>query len=238
MQLTVLGCYGPYPHICGACSGYLLASKETKIILDLGSGSLRNFFRHAPIEDLDGLFLSHLHADHVSDIGVLKYALELNKLNKKLYAPAEPAEEFKRLEYKEAFQIEKIDDNKTVRIKDMFISFCKMRHAVPSYAIKIETEGKICVYSGDTGLCPQLEDFTRNCDLFLCEAAISDVDENKKNIHMSAYQACRTAEKNKIKKLILTHFYPGYTKESYQKEIESFSSAEVVFARENDSYDF
>lgn len=237
MQLTVLGCFGPYPHIDGACSGYLVSSKNAQILIDLGSGSLRNYFRHAKLENLDGIFLSHLHADHISDIGALKYALELNGLHKNLYAPAEPAEEFKRLVYKDIFTIEEIDNDKKVQINDLSVSFCKMQHAIPSYAIKIESEGKTFVYSGDTGYCPQLESFTNNCDFLLCEAGILNSDDNKKHIHMSAYQACETAEKNHIKKLLLTHFYPEYTKESYQKEVENFSGIHVMFAQENKSYD-
>lgn len=236
MRLTVLGCYGPYPDIDGACSGYLLTSKQAQIIIDLGSGSLRNYFRHAKFENLNGIFLSHLHADHISDTGVLKYALELNGFHKNLYAPCEPAEQFKTLQYKDVFHIEEIGNDKIIKIKDMSVSFRKMEHAIPSYAVKIQSEGKTFVYSGDTGLCPQLKEFSAGCDLLLCEAAILESDENKKGVHMSAYQACQTAEKNHIKKLVLTHFYPEYPTEAYQKEIEGFNNIHVILARENHSY--
>lgn len=236
MQLTILGCYGPYPHVDGACSGYLISTKDTHILIDLGSGSLRNYFRHAKLENADGIFLSHLHTDHTSDIGVLKYAVEINGFRKTIFAPNDPAEEYKKLQYKNVFDLEEIDNNKKVKIKDLTISFCKMQHALTSYAIKVQAEEKTFVYSGDTGLCPQLRAFADNSDLFLCEAAILNTDEHKKSVHMSPYQVCDMVQNMNIKTLVLTHFYPGYLIESYKKETEIFKSQNIVFAEENKIY--
>ena len=40
MKLTVLGCNGPYPAAGGACSGYLLETGDTRVLLDCGAGAL------------------------------------------------------------------------------------------------------------------------------------------------------------------------------------------------------
>ena len=130
MELTVLGCYGPYPHIDGACSGYLLQTKHTTILLDLGNGTLRNCLRYTNIESVDAMFLSHLHPDHIGDVFVLRYMLEMNGLTKKLYAPNEPQEIFEHLSYKDAFEVN-VSDDKTIQIKDMKITLCKMQSCDP-----------------------------------------------------------------------------------------------------------
>jgi ribonuclease BN (tRNA processing enzyme) len=78
MKLTVLGNNGPYPAPGGACSGYLLQCAGRNIVIDLGSGALANLMKalgSAP-GSVDAVFLTHLHADHMSDIAVLRYALE------------------------------------------------------------------------------------------------------------------------------------------------------------------
>lgn len=236
MQLIVLGCYGPYPHIDGACSGYLLQTEHASILLDLGNGTLRNCLRHITIESVDAVFLSHLHPDHISDVFVLRYMLEMKKLTKKLYAPKEPQESFEHLSYKNAFEVN-VSDDKTILIKDMKITLCKMHHAIPSYAIKVESEGKTFVYSGDTGYNEKLEAFAQDCDLLLCEAAVSDTDIKRKEFHMSATQGCELAEKAKCKRLLVTHFFPEYKHEMYLYEIEKFRPRLAVeTAKENNTY--
>ena len=38
MRLTALGVYGPFPRAGSACSGYVVETGETRILLDCGSG--------------------------------------------------------------------------------------------------------------------------------------------------------------------------------------------------------
>lgn len=237
MKLTILGCYGPYPSPLGGCSGYLMESGDTKLLLDLGSGSLRNYLKYDTLDHLDALILSHLHADHCSDVFVLRYALELNSLVLPLWSPGQPKEEAARLPYKNAFHIHTIHQEYSVRIGAFTVSFLKMKHSVESYAIKLEAEGKTFVYSGDTGMTDYFAEFIRNCDLLLCEAAIADSNEQKKDAHLSAAQVCALSKSAKCKQVVLTHFSPGYTKEQYLSEIRNctIAAADIILAEENRS---
>ena len=76
MKLTVLGCNGPYPEPDGACSGYLLESGETRVLIDCGTGTLARLTAIMPPEKLDAVILSHLHYDHMSDMLPLIYKLQ------------------------------------------------------------------------------------------------------------------------------------------------------------------
>jgi len=64
---------------------------------------LANYQKFARIEDLSAVILTHLHSDHMSDMMVLRYALQIKKSRGadiellKVYAPSEPAEEYNRL---------------------------------------------------------------------------------------------------------------------------------------------
>lgn len=77
MKLTVLGNNGPFPSPGGACSGYLLEEDSTKILIDCGNGVLSNLQKICPFEDLSAIILTHLHSDHISDLMVLRYAVQI-----------------------------------------------------------------------------------------------------------------------------------------------------------------
>ena len=76
MELTVLGMNGPFPAPGGATSGYLLCAGETRIQLDLGSGTLAALTARTAPEGLTALLLSHWHYDHCNDVLPLIYRLE------------------------------------------------------------------------------------------------------------------------------------------------------------------
>ena len=46
MKLTILGNRGPYPTPNGACSGYLLESEKTHILIECGTGVLAKMQHH------------------------------------------------------------------------------------------------------------------------------------------------------------------------------------------------
>ena len=72
-RLQVLGSGGPESTDGRASTSYLLWENGRAILLvDMGSGSMRNFERsEASIDDLGAILLTHLHIDHSVDLPVL-----------------------------------------------------------------------------------------------------------------------------------------------------------------------
>ncbi|ABR49200.1 beta-lactamase domain protein [Alkaliphilus metalliredigens QYMF] len=215
MKLTVLGCYGPYPKAGGACSGYLLEDKEIKILVDCGNGVLSRFFQHChDINELDAIFISHLHPDHMSDLMVMKYAIGIGQMQGKvkqsipIYLPSSPKEDYDRIQYNDAFVRHMIAEDTEVNIKGIKINFKKTNHPVECYGMSFEKNGKRLVYSGDTKYFPELEVFAKNCDLFLCEGGILEKDITENTPHLSAKQAAEIALNANLKRVVLTHFWP------------------------------
>ncbi|WP_235737832.1 MBL fold metallo-hydrolase [Nocardioides alcanivorans] len=72
MKLTVVGCSGSYPGPDSPASCYLLeeefAGRTWRVLLDLGSGALGSLHNFVDPLAIDGVFLSHLHADHCLDL--------------------------------------------------------------------------------------------------------------------------------------------------------------------------
>jgi ribonuclease BN (tRNA processing enzyme) len=73
--LTVLGTAAPYPLPDRPCSGYLLAGGGAQVWMDAGPGSLAELLRHTTLDQLDAVWISHLHLDHVGDLLNAYYAL-------------------------------------------------------------------------------------------------------------------------------------------------------------------
>src|SRR5688572_16660814 len=78
MELTVLGGSAAGPNPGQGCSGYLVQSGPTRVVLDLGPGTLPELRKHADFRAIDGIVISHLHVDHWLDLLALRFALAYN----------------------------------------------------------------------------------------------------------------------------------------------------------------
>ena len=218
MKLTVLGNNGPFPGAGGACSGYLVQESGVNILLDCGNGVLGNLQKRITVDSLDAVILSHLHSDHVSDLMVLRYAVQIGMkrgMTDRLvdvYAPAEPPEEYKRLDVKYAFVLRPLIDGLTLNFGPMKLTFAEMTHPVKSFAASIEAGGKIFVYSGDTSWNENIVKFCSGADLVLLDAGLksSDKPDDGSAAHLTARECGEIAKECGAKKLVITHFWPGY----------------------------
>ncbi len=223
MKLTVLGNNGPYPKANGACSGYLLEHDEVKILLDCGNGVMSNLLNICEVKDLDAIILTHLHPDHISDVFIMRYALHQKGVKIPLYAPSSPIEEFRRLAYKDVFDIREINENTKFVIGELTISFQEFKHVIKNFGICIETQDKKFVYTGDTVYDENIIEFSKGADMLLIEAGVLHRDLKYTPPHLSAKQACQIGKKSEVNKLLLTHFNPEYSVDEYIKEtLEEF----------------
>lgn len=210
MQITVLGNNGPYPGAGGTCSGYLLESDGVKILLDCGCGILSELQKKCSLQELDAVILTHLHADHMSDMLVMRYALMLEDREYALpvYMPNEPESEAWLITGCKYFDTIEINYKKYYTIGNLKIFYTPVKHPVLAYAVRIEKQSSAIVYSGDTMYDENLTDFATSADLFICDAAFSEADHWKDAPHASAKQAATMAKNAKVKRLMLTHFAP------------------------------
>lgn len=214
MNVKILGYWGGYPTPGGATAGYLVTTAEGQILLDCGSGVMSRFSFETRVEELSGVILSHLHHDHMADMGILQYAAAGAIRNGRmphrlaLYAPAEPADKLSPL-YETHTDIHIIDPNKKVHMAGAEIEFVPVEHTIPCYAVKITYRGKVLVYSGDTSYCDALIQLAKDADIFLCEATICKGSVHTTGAgHMDAIQAGMIAGQANVKKLVLVHL-PG-----------------------------
>ena len=217
MRLTVLGCNGPYPEAGGACSGYLLKAGDTRILLDFGSGTLSFLTALTPPEKIDAIILSHLHYDHMSDILPLSFRYAMAGKRVKVYAPGAP-ESVRALLDCPAFEWQDIAAGG--EIGPVRFTAMPVRHPVPAYAVRMEAEGRVFCYTGDTNTCAGLSDFVKDSHLLLADACFTDEMWNENLPHLSARKAAELARDAGAQRLMLTHFRPDISRETLLKEAQ------------------
>ena len=233
MKLTILGNNGPFPSAGGACSGYLVREGPVNILIDCGNGVLSNLQKYIRFEELDAIILTHLHSDHMSDMMVLRYAVQIKHKRGQfngtmnVFAPSEPAVEYQRLET-DAFDLKPITQdlvlNYNVRGHTspdnglnvgecplLTISFMQMKHPVVDFAVSLESGGRRFVFSGDTSWTEKIISFAKDADLLMLDAGLLARDKTDNDVpHLTAEECGIIAREAGVKKLLLTHFWPEY----------------------------
>ena len=236
LKLTVLGRCGSYPGPGEACSGYLVRSAGTTLMVDAGSGTLANLQHHVAISDIDGIVLTHEHPDHWADLTgfyvAAKYYLQMK--NVPVFAPASVRD---HVYYNDApldWQIVTHGDRRQFR--DVELRFAKTNHPPETLAVRVDSDGRSMAYSADTAPGWSFSSLGDGIDLGLCEATFLAEDEGKAQ-HLSARQAGKMAKAAGVRHLVLTHLQPGTDPEKSQREAAATFGGPVSVAEENQDYD-
>ncbi|AXB46401.1 MBL fold metallo-hydrolase [Amycolatopsis albispora] len=221
LRLTVLGSATPYPLPGNPCSGYLVSAGGTRLWLDAGTGSLGELRRHTRLDQLDGIWLSHLHADHSADLltayyGALSAEIRLTRPIP-LFEPPGTADRLahfltngpERSPVESAFAITELHDGHTARVGELTLTTAAVEHGMPAFAVRIEGGGRSLTYSGDTAPCAKLTALAQNCDVLLCEAD----SDTETPVHHTPEDAGETARRAGAGRLVVTHVGPFVTPE-------------------------
>lgn len=236
MKVTILGNNGPFPSAGGACSGYLVTEGDKNIVIDCGNGVLSNLQKFIPIEKIDAIILSHLHSDHMSDLMVLRYAVQI-KMNRgsqikpiDVYAPPQPQNEYNQIDIPGVFNLRPITGDLVLNFGDMRLEFKEMVHPVQSFAVSIVSKGRKFVFSGDTSWNEGIIEFSKDADLVMLDAGLLSKDKKSDNVpHLTARECGIVAQKANAKRLLLTHFWPEDNVSDHIAEArENFSNVEIA----------
>lgn len=214
MRLTVLGVCGGYPSAGRACSGYLVQAGNTAVLVDCGSGVVANLARHFDFRNLTAVVLSHLHGDHMSDLLVLRYAVQkamadgTRKGPLPVYAPPLPESEFDLLRYKQVLEPRPLNPEEHLELGGLDFAFLAVPHPVLTYAMLVTQGNKRLAYTADTSWHPPLVDFVRGADVLLAEATLLE-EQPRSPGHLTGKQAGELGRQAGVHRLLLTHLWPG-----------------------------
>ncbi|HEX4012963.1 MAG TPA: MBL fold metallo-hydrolase [Candidatus Cybelea sp.] len=221
LRLFVAGSSPALPRPGGACSSYLVRAGGTALLVDIGSGALGKLREHFDFNALDGVLISHMHADHFFDLAALRQGLKYGggpRYGKMpLLLPPNGAAALEALRhavspnaeadfFDRVFSIREYDPERTCRVDAIELQFARTRHYIEGYAVRVACEGESIVYSSDTAPCDGVVELARTSPFFLCEAALGLGSENGDRGHSSASEAGEMAARAGVNHLALTHY--------------------------------
>ncbi len=247
MELTILGSGTGWPRRERNAAGYVLRAGDWVLLLDCGPGTLRRLTEAGvDINELDLLFLSHWHPDHVSDLVpylfATRYGLGFTRGRPVRLISAEGIRDFLRA-LRQAYghwidppegllQIMERPRGVHSRLEfpGLVLETAPARHNPESLALRVEAEGRVLVYTGDTEYSPEITELSRGADLLLAECACPE--DRPVEGHSTPSQAARMAAEAGVSRLVLTHFYPPCDQADLLTPARKFFSGEILLARD------
>lgn len=206
MEFIPIGIYGRYANANGATNCHLIKSSSFNMLIDMGSGAFKELQRFVSGSEINAVFLTHLHYDHIADALVYQYFLEHKQAERvDLYLPTFPNninELFNSYKYK------KLDIDKIADIPISIESF-RVKHAnsTDSYMLKIKGDKNTLLYTSDFSDVDEYALIAKDADIIITDACVIDNEHGKKSPHASIGSIARaTPEKAK---LYLTHLTDG-----------------------------
>ena len=242
MELTVLGTCGAYPGPGRAASGYLLRHDGFAIAIDLGTGALSNLQLHIPHAELDAVVISHEHIDHCVDLYPLWMARFFHPEPLPPLPLVSPKGVFERVarlqeeagdaeDMRRRFDIREVEPGGSFELGPFRITTRLMPHWVPNMGMRIEANGAVMAYTGDTGPSEEIEVIGRDVDLLVTEASWLD-GQDTKPFHITARQAGEHASRAEARRLMLSHFWPTNDREPYREQAAQAYQGDLILAQE------
>lgn len=246
----------------GACSGYLIQTDDTNLLLDCGNGVFGKLREHVDYVDVDVVVLSHLHADHWLDLVPFSYALVYapkqqpvpvhtwpgtdSPARPKLIAPPGARDVFRRVTgawgnedlIESAFEIEEYAPGDSVDAGGIRASFHPVPHFIDTFAVNLSADGTDkLTYSADTRPGEELIEIARDADLLLVEATLPRPERTGVRGHLTPEEAGEHARNAGAKRVVITHISDELGDEWAREEAERGFGGPVEVAREGATYE-
>jgi ribonuclease BN (tRNA processing enzyme) len=170
---------------------HLERAAHGNVLIDCGASSMVAIRKwQVDPNAVSTVLVSHLHGDHFAGLPFLLLDAQLVSRRTAPLLLAGPPGFRERLdivmeamfagstkvERRFALEVRELALHERVALNGLAVTPYLMKHysGAPSYALRIETEGKVLTYSGDTEWVDELIPAGRDADLFICEAYFFD----------------------------------------------------------------
>ncbi|MGA6993532.1 MAG: MBL fold metallo-hydrolase [Candidatus Deferrimicrobiaceae bacterium] len=245
MECIVLGSGTAVPHPRRGSAGYMVRHAGCTLLVDAGLGTLQKLavLGVSPAEP-EAVAFTHLHLDHTAELAPLLFSLRNPGIGRRkaltlLGAPGF-RDFYERLRQVYGSWVEggeypllvKEIFARPVSLGSLHLTATPVSHTPESVAFRVEDPetGKVIAISGDTDVCPGLVESARNADAAFFECSFPN--ERKVGGHLTPGEAGEVAAEARVKKLILTHFYPECEGSDILGQCRETFSGEVILAED------
>jgi ribonuclease BN (tRNA processing enzyme) len=252
VRVTVVGCSGSFAGPRSPASCYLVQAEHEgrtwNLALDLGAGALGALQRHLDPRDLDAIFLSHLHPDHCIDLCglyvVQRYHPEgpsepvlvycptgTQKRMSEAYGPDDMHPMDSEFDYRDHL------DREPVVVGPFTVTPYAVRHPIEAYGLRVEADGAVLAYTGDTDECDSLLPLMHGAALVLADSAFVEGRDTLPGIHMNGAQCAQVATRaGGVGRLMLTHIPAWNDREQCRAQAAAHWKGDVELAEPGVEY--
>lgn len=241
LRLDVLGCAGTHPGPNRMCSSYLITAGDYRLLLDCGNGALSNLQKTCDVAAIDAVVISHLHHDHFADIYGLYYALRFHPegpLSIPIYAPAGAQEFLNQLlgdfdTFGQVCRFSTVTAGDQLQLGPLTTTFFAANHPVEAHATRVELDGTVLAYSGDSAPAPGLVAAARDADMFIADSTWLERQRPlPQDVHMTGFEAGTQAQQANARRLMITHVYPTNDPADVAAEAAQAFDGEILIAED------
>ena len=199
---------------------FYLAASTARFLIDCGASALISMRRFGvDPNDIDTVFLTHLHGDHFAGLPflILDYMWEsrrkttltiagprrLEQRTWTLFENMFPRFPEERVTRKLKFVV--LEANDTKGFNGVEVSTIRTPHTKPdiSLAFRVSVGGKTVVFTGDTGWTEEIVPFCAGADLFICECTYFDSADL--DFHLNYPLIAKNRSRFNVGRMILSH---------------------------------
>lgn len=198
-QIILLGVKGgPAIRQNGAMpTSSLLQLGGQNIVIDCGIGVSKSLVETGTsLLEVDAIFITHLHSDHLLELGPLLYTAWTTGLSKqiKLFGPTGlqtywdgflasmefdqsiRIEDEGRTPIRELVELNLFSEGSVTRLSDIDVAALRVDHppVTECYALRFDSAAKSVVFSADTCYFPPLAEFAKGADCLVHEAMLTE----------------------------------------------------------------
>lgn len=249
LKVTVLGSGTCVPAVRRYPASYFffLFGERENWLVDIGEGALLRLSEAGEsYREIDRIFISHTHPDHIGALVPLLLALKYTPGFKRekplfIYGPDDVGEylqmNFTFAPYlKSDFPMEfiSLSSGSEIELNNCLLETRKMKHSGSTLGYRWDFNGCLVVYGADGGVSEELIQLADNADLLILESSFPK--SRPSPIHLTTFEAGKIAKEAAARKLMLTHFYPEVASmedEDKEKEVrKSGYEGEIIFAKD------
>jgi ribonuclease BN (tRNA processing enzyme) len=217
VRLTVLGGCGGFPAAGQACSGYLVEHDGFRLLIDPGYAIVPRLLAVLDAAAVDAVLVSHGHPDHCADLNPLLRARAMNDEPPPalpVFAPPGALGPVLALDrpgmLDDAIALREFTPGDGLEVGPFGLCSWLLPHWMPNAGLRLEADGQVLAYTGDSGPSPLLSELARGADIFLAEATEPwQLTGSEARYLSSARQAGAVAREAGAGRLVLTHLWPG-----------------------------
>jgi ribonuclease Z len=241
MQTIILGSGGPLPHPLRAGPSTLVRTGAGDLLFDCGRGVLmRTAAAGSAPGVLRGLFLTHLHSDHTTDLNDVftsRWITSFEPQPLPVYGPVGTASLLQAteamleldigyrlahhadLQWRPSAEVVECARGTVLELGSVRVTAAPTDHAPvhPTVGFRVEEDRRSVVIAGDTVPCDGLDVLCAGADMLVHTVVRTDLIKalgvprfvDVLDYHSSVEDAARTAARNGVGTLVLTHLIPA-----------------------------